>query len=410
MGPETGGPAVLATERRPRILFVVEGFTDIRFVTALSQVCALSMVVPRAQYRESRLNERVAESGAALSVIELEGGRLAYQWACTRYLWKAASRFDGILTQELLRGSLSASVIGALRRVPTAAYMCLPPLEYFRCRRVRGQIAWAPFLAGELTIQTLMTINGWLCSRCVALGPHLQAVAARYCKQVENGLYYGVDTDLYRPCESSQKQEIRRRLGLPENAFIIFFSSRMSHEKDPETVLRAAAEARREGLNAVVLNLSGSYQQFFDLAQAMSLPQPEQWVIAGPAAHPMGELPDFYCASDCVAQASLAEGLGISPLESFACGVPAICSAVGGLSANLQGYARMVPVRDHEAMKREFLSIASHPEQARAEALAGREFVMERWSRKLAVEALETLVEELAFGTARQPQPQNVKK
>ena len=391
----------MQTEARlaPRILFVVEGFTDIRFVTALSEVCDLSMVVPARQYRESGLRERVAESGARLSVAELPGGRIAYQAACSHYLWKTARNFDGIVTQELLRGSLSASVIGALQRVPTAAYVCMPPMEYFRCRRARGQIGILPYVAGALTIRALMSVNGLLCGRCVALGPYLCGIAARYCKRVDAGLYYGVDTDFYRPCEPAEKPKIRRRLGLPESAFIVFFSSRMSHEKDPETLLRAVAETRRQGLNAVVLNLSGGSGRFLELARSMALPDAENWVIARPAVHPARELADYYRASDCVIQASLAEGLGLSPLEGLACGIPAVCTDVGGLSANLPGHARMVPLRDSGALSREILRIFSDPAQARAEALAGREFVIANWSRKLAVESLRTLAEALAFGS-----------
>ena len=32
--------------RRVRVLFLVEGFTDIRFVVGLSQICDLTMMVP----------------------------------------------------------------------------------------------------------------------------------------------------------------------------------------------------------------------------------------------------------------------------------------------------------------------------------------------------------------------------
>jgi len=38
-----------------------------------------------------------------------------------------------------------------------------------------------------------------------------------------------------------------------------------------------------------------------------------------------------YQASDICVQASREEGLGFSPIEAMACGVPAVASAVGGL-------------------------------------------------------------------------------
>ena len=69
----------MSASRRLRVLFLVEGFTDIRFVVGLSQICDLTMIVPSRPFRESGLAERVAESGATLRVIEIPGGRLRFQ-------------------------------------------------------------------------------------------------------------------------------------------------------------------------------------------------------------------------------------------------------------------------------------------------------------------------------------------
>ena len=48
---------------KPRLLFFVEGFTDIRFVVGLSEISRLSLCVPAAAYAESGLKARVAASG-----------------------------------------------------------------------------------------------------------------------------------------------------------------------------------------------------------------------------------------------------------------------------------------------------------------------------------------------------------
>jgi hypothetical protein len=120
---------------RLRVLFFVEGFTDIRFVVGLSEICDLTMVVPAAPYVDSTLKERVKESGARLTVHEIEGGRLSFQARSFAYLWGQARHFDVILSQEMLRGSLNATIVGGLRRVPVVTTMAIAPVEYFRCRR-----------------------------------------------------------------------------------------------------------------------------------------------------------------------------------------------------------------------------------------------------------------------------------
>jgi glycosyltransferase involved in cell wall biosynthesis len=97
----------------------------------------------------------------------------------------------------------------------------------------------------------------------------------------------------------------------------------------------------------------------------------------------MKDLVDYYQAADCLAQASLEEGLGLSPLEALATGTPAVCTAVGGLT-QLEGHCRLVAKRDAKAMCDEFLWIDAHREEARAEALRSREWVVREWSRKRA--------------------------
>lgn len=373
---------------RVRLLFVVEGYTDIRFVTILSEVSELTLLTPREHFQRSGLGERLEALKLPVKVAEIPGSRLAYQAACTRYLWNNARRFDVILGQEMLRGSLSATLIGRLRGVPVVTYMCLPSAEYFRCRRLRKQISWPVAFLGDRIIASLMTVTGKLSQGCIALGPYLETVARKYCRNVTPGFYYGVDTKLFSPCTAEQKASLRRKLDLPANKFLILFSSRVSHEKDPETVLRAASLARQQGLDCTVLNLAGGYKDFVDLAESLGMADAPGAIIARPPAHPMQDLPDYYRASDCLAQGSLEEGLGMSPLEALACGVPAVCSAVGGLKANLEGHARLVPVRDPEAMAREFVSIHRHRDLARQEALAGRRFVEQVWSRERAVESL----------------------
>ncbi len=372
-----------------RVLFFVEGFTDIRFVVGLSEICDLTMAVPTGPYEDSALKARVAESGARVRVQEIQGGRVAFQARSLSYLWRRARDFDLILSQEVLRGSLNATLVGAIRGVPVVTFMATAPLEYFRCRRERGGIGVVAACAGEVVIRFLMALNGRLATRCLALGPYLQDVARRAGARTELGRYYGVDVSKFRPADAPERSSIRRRLGLPEDKFLIVLASRISHEKDPETVLRATALARARGLDAVLLNLGGGHERFLTLASSLGLLDSSRWVFGRPAVHPMKELADYFRAADVLAQGSLAEGLGLSPLEALACDTPVVATAVGGMAAHLEGYATLTPRRDADAMAQAFLSIAAHPEASRAQARLGREYVRSEWSRARAFADLQ---------------------
>lgn len=375
-----GGPGPAAF--RPRVLFFVEGFTDIRFLLGLHEVVDLTVAVPASPYRASGLHARVRESGAALRVEEIPGGRWAFQGRSLAYLWKRAPEHHVILAQEVLRGALNAGLVGRCRGVPVVTCTAIAPREYFACRRERGQISAWKWWVGDTAIRFLLATNGRLATRCLAMGPYLLEVAARSCARVGLFHYYGVDTAYYQPVSPQEKRALRARLGLPADRYIIFLSSRISHEKDPETVLRAASLARQQGLPVLLLNLGGGYQDFLRLAESLQLPGVRDWLVARPAAHPTKELAAYYQSADLVAQASLSEGAGLSPLEGLACGVPAVATAVGGLGRILRGHARLVDRRDAAAMARAFLDLSAHPEAAREEALRGRAFVEREWESR----------------------------
>ena len=380
----------------PRVLFVVEGHTDIRFVTGLAGVCDLTMLVPAATFRASGLDNRMREAGLKVPVHELPGGRLAFQWRSFVWLWRHARDFQVILSQELLRGTLSANLAGSLRRVPVVASVLVPAIEYFRCRRERRQIGPVTAWAGETLMRWLMTVNGRLVTRCVAWGPYLQSVAGRYCARVQPGHYYGVDTGYFRPADAAERAELRRRHGLPVDRFLILFPSRVSHEKDPETVLRATALLRERGIDAVVLNLGGGYEDFLRLAAELKLPGASGWVLGRPAMHPMRELADYFRAADVICQASLEEGLSLATLEGLACGVPVVASSVGGMAVRLRDHALLTARRDAGMMADAFERVARGPEAARALALRGRAWVAAECHRETAFADWHRIFAELA--------------
>lgn len=390
-------PTPPSTRPALRVLFFVEGFTDVRFVTGLSEVCELTMAVPERAYGPSGLRQRVIDSGARLTVREIPGGRLGFQLRSLGYLLRHAGEFDVILAQEVTRGALNANLAGRLAGVPVVNTLALPPVEYYRCRWERRSIGWWKYRLGDAVIRALMAANGRLATGWLALGPYLRGVARRHTPRVGSWAYYGVDTEHFRPASAEERRALRDRHDLPAGAFLIVLASRVSHEKDPETAIRATHLARRRGLDALLLNLGGGYKDFLELAGRMGLPDAPRWVTGRPAAHPAGELADYFRAADLVVQSSLEEGLGLSPLEALACGTPVVATAVGGMAAQLGGRARLVPRRDPEAMAGQFLWVAANPEEARAQALRAREtYVVPEWNRAKAFRDLEATLRGVA--------------
>jgi glycosyltransferase involved in cell wall biosynthesis len=180
---------------------------------------------------------------------------------------------------------------------------------------------------------------------------------------------------------------IRARLGLDAASRIVFFSSRVAPEKDAATVLRAIAQLARAGRPVRLLHLSGGHREFLSLAGSLSV---ADRVVAGDAVAPFEALADYYRASDVCVQASREEGLGFSPLEALACGVPVVASAVGGLTNTIRdgdtGWS--VPVGDATAMADAIAAVLDDPAEARRRAARGRDMVLAAYRRTSVFDSL----------------------
>ena len=171
-----------------------------------------------------------------------ERGRLAFQWRSVLYLLRTLRSFDVVLSQEMGRGSLNATAVGKALRTPVVLYLGTSPVEYFRCRRIRGQVGRLRGWASETFLAAAMKVTGALSSGVVTTGPYLGAMAAPLAPRVFEGYYCGIDADLFKPVTREQRVRLRERLQFPAGKFVILFPSRISHEKDPETVLRYVPE------------------------------------------------------------------------------------------------------------------------------------------------------------------------
>ena len=382
------------TSRPLKVLYFCEGFTDVRFVVGLAQACDLTLATPAWEFQSSGLADRLRHCGARLKVDEIHGRRPAFQMNSLLYLLRHIKAFDVVLSQGMSRGSLNSTIVGRLAGVPVVTYESVPAVEYWRCRRERRQIGALKAIAGEAFLRTCMSVSGRLARTAVGLGPYLTNLIRRYSRRPITGYYYGVDTTLFTPIDEGRRRELRRLHDLPEDRFLVFFASRVSHEKDPETVLLATAEVRKRGLNAVLLNLGGGFENFLALAEELGLPNAGEWVIGRPAVHPMQNLCEYFQSADVVVQSSLAEGLGISPLEALACATPVIATKVGGLAAQLNGLAQLTPRRDARAMADAIMWVANNRDAARKQAERGRAFVETTWRKERAFGELMKVLEE----------------
>ena len=169
----------------------------------------------------------------------------------------------------------------------------------------------------------------------------------------------GVDLERFQPSAVGREAEVRRRarrrIGLPEEGYLVTFVGRIQPLKAPDVLLRALAElvARDPGLArqvtvAVVGGPSGSGldrpASLIELAGSLGILDHVRFL----PPQPRHRLADVYRAADLVAVPSYNESFGLVALEAQACGTPVVAAAVGGLVTAVRDGVSGVLVDGHD--------------------------------------------------------------
>ena len=341
-----------------RVCFVVDSGTDVRLVESLGRLTSM------------RILARAVPNGRVISQdpripVDLEVGPASHAAFCTliaRRLWVMRNEIDVVLVQGYGPSAAVANMLGRLTGKPALMLVCSPAEAYYRCRRTAGGRRFS--VVEYAAIKLLAVLNAWIGFGYIVLSPYLASVVRAHGSRIPVDVIpvYGVDRSVFFP-GTEPKSSLRRRLGLPEDQSIIFFSSRVAPEKDAEAVLRAVGRLATSGRCVKLLHLSGGHRELFRVAESIGV---QSHVIAGDAVAPFEQLADYYRASDVCVQASREEGLGFSPLEGLACGVPVVATAVGGLNDTIRDGETgwQVPVGDDLKLARALAEILDDPAEA----------------------------------------------
>ncbi|HYO70319.1 MAG TPA: glycosyltransferase family 4 protein [Archangium sp.] len=381
---------------RRRLVFICESGTDVRLVTGLKQRFELTLLL-RPAFGPRTINWK-DEGPEPVRIVEGPAGRVAFAAFAGAWLVRHRAEVEAVLAQNAGVAALAANACRGLTRVPTFMLICSPNIAYFHCRYERGELGLPAYLAGRTLLEAARAGNALLGHRYLVLSDYLGGqVSYGHREKVRVVPLYGVDTSRFRPVSPEEKRRLRVTLGLPEEGFLVFFSSRVAPEKDTESLLDACSLLRASGRSFWMLNLSGGHQRLKQLALERGL---GNCTLTREAVDPVHELPAYYQASDVCAQVSLEEGLGFSPLEALACEVPVVATSVGGLRETIRDgeTGLSVPVRAPRALADALARVMDEPEHFLALARQGRRMVQERFEASRCFDGFAALVEEeLAF-------------
>lgn len=246
------------------------------------------------------------------------------------------------------RGRLSPSALGPLVRLARGGLLHAHDYKALGLALVAGALARAPVVATfhgdtahlarvvvyERLARWLARFTSGVAATSEPLAARIRAAAPRTAVHViPNGLRVG-------PAVAPEERlAARQALGIPPEARVLAFVGRLSVEKAPEVLLRAA---RGTGARVLVAG-DGPLRPALE-AEA-----------AGEDVRFLGFVTDVgpvLAAADVLALPSRTEGLPMAVLEAMAAGVPVVASAVGSLPEVLgDGAGVLVPPGDVEALR-----------------------------------------------------------
>lgn len=177
----------------------------------------------------------------------------------------------------------------------------------------------------------------------------------------------GVDTSHFYPISPDEAKEF---IGAPPCAQMLLFVGRIEPLKGIDTLIRAIAIMRQQGLFVCLSVIGGdpngveNQNTEIGRLQEMSKQAGLDDLVTFLGKQSQDTLPYYYSASDAVVVPSHYESFGMVALEAMACGVPVVASQVGGLAYLVQdgvtGFT--VPVDDPQALADRLSLIFQYPD------------------------------------------------
>lgn len=283
------------------------------------------------------------------------------------------------------KGGLLGTVAAWLCRVPVRIYHVrgLPHLASSGVKR--RLLRWSEKAACRLAHQVL----------CVSHSIRQIAVEEGLCpagkiKVLASGSGQGVDADgRFNPNRFSeqQKQELRSRLGIPQEALVIGFVGRIVRDKGM-VELAEAWRHLREDYPQTHLLLVGDYEEQDPVPDAV-----RNLLNSDPRVHITGWLTDtapYYAMMHLLVLPSYREGFPNTPLEAAAMELPVVATDIPGTRDAVENGKTgiLVPPYDAEALAQAIHRYLDSPALRQQHGRAGRERVLQLFQQEILWQAL----------------------
>ena len=198
----------------------------------------------------------------------------------------------------------------------------------------------------------------------------------------------GVDLEHFKSADGERKQEMRRKLDLPQDRVIALYTGRFAEYKGIGDLLEAWGQGHDEEGLLVLLGERASEDR------PLRIPARGNGVVTrGWSA----DVAEYLQAADVFVYPAHQDGMSNSLLEAMACGLAPVTTAIGSVDAFLEHRrnALLVPPRDPDALSSALREIL-HDGQLRASIASGAARTARRFSVADVVSQIERTYREIA--------------
>lgn len=146
--------------------------------------------------------------------------------------------------------------------------------------------------------------------------------------QINSGkvVYNFIDEKRFYPVKEEEKREIRRKLNIPEDYFVVYHASNFRKVKNIRTLIESAKKIseEREKILFLLLGEGGEKEVLEELVK-------EEGIDNVRFVGKRHDVVPYIQSSDIAILPSLRESFGLILLEAMACGLPVLGSNVGGI-------------------------------------------------------------------------------
>lgn len=147
----------------------------------------------------------------------------------------------------------------------------------------------------------------------------------------------GIDLQIHSPVSKKQMDELKSRLSISENDFVVLSLGRLAKEKNVDELIHNLAEMDSEGIKMVIVGDGPDKERLENLAKECGMANK---ILFTGMVEP-DKVNEYYQMADVFVSASTSETQGLTYIEAIANGLPAVCKKDACLDAiifdNLNG-------------------------------------------------------------------------